>query len=149
MSVTKKSLEEKLRKKAQYHLRWANHNFRILESIRWVAIIFSASTALGAALFAGYPWSKYVLSILAAVPAAILIVDHGMPLKKRYEWHALFRIEVERLIERLKNGAEPSKISEAMLDLDEGKYLTFPYSGEPGQPNAPRGRGGPDKTLVD
>lgn len=94
-----------------------------LSILFWLAIIGS----VGATIMGFTPAPKYVISIMAALPAAVILVQRQSKLGERAVWHNTFANEVEDLRLRLVNeGVPEAQVSQDLRALNKRMHETYP-----------------------
>ena len=122
------TLIAELNKNITHYKKYARSNYRTAYIVTGIAVLASVSTTIAVAAGIGKD-HNVVISILAAVPAVILVVTSTFQFEQKSSWHWRKTRALQALLRQLeyegKNVAEVSEnLSKVEMDLDKD-WVTF------------------------
>ncbi len=117
------TLEVDIGKKANQLRRLASINHGASYILALTAAFASIAASAGAA--AG-DWSEQWLSIIAAIPAAALVLQNTLKLQERSMWQFLKEFRLRDLLYQIEEGKEPGEIREQFLRINRETLVDFP-----------------------
>ena len=120
-----KNLLAEIEDDTDHHCKWEGRDFTWAQVFIWTGIITSiASSILATGVFTVEKW---VTVIVAALPAAVIVIDKTFKFASRASWHALYRASLNGLRRGLTFEGVPEKeISERRSKLEIEMEKLFP-----------------------
>jgi len=94
-----------------------------LSILFWLAILGS----IGATIMGFTPVPKPVISVMAALPTAVVLIQRQSKLGERAVWHITYANELEALrLRLLHEGASETQVSEDLRALNKKMHESYP-----------------------
>lgn len=115
------------------HRRWESSDFVRAQCFLWLGILASIVASLNATGVIPRPhWlaedsAKLFSAIVAAIPAAVIVIDKTFKWSARSSWHALFGIRLRAVLRGMDHrGLDITKASEEVDRIELDMHNTFP-----------------------
>ena len=115
----------KLSSRKNFHARWALRDFLVAQVFVWLAIGGSfVASILSTIKESIHP---AVLATVAAIPAAVILIDRSFSFAKRAKWHYMFEAELERLANAVEfEGKDVAAVAHSFGELRVQMERSFP-----------------------
>lgn len=119
------SLQDDLSAAVKEHARRQARDFAKAQGLLWLGILTSVTASLTAAKAFEMPAS--ISAVIAAIPAAAIIIDKTFKYAARSSWHALYTVQIRVLQRELRDqNKSPEQVSEWLSALDLEMHNLFP-----------------------
>jgi hypothetical protein len=119
------TLQDELALSEKAHMRHQAWDFRKAQILLWLGILASVTASLTAA--GAFDLEAWQSAVIAAIPAAAIIVDKTFKYAARSSWHALYAVKLRGLRRLLRDQKkEAEQVSEWLDALETEMHNLFP-----------------------
>ena len=135
-------LADKIATRRRSDVRWGGFNFCIAQAFLWIAILGSFGAAIAAATNTVSP---IIISVCAAIPGTVIVIDRSFSFARRSSWHHMMRARLDQLENSLRyEGASVESVSKALGDLFMEMEARYPGVSTEGLTNLNHGKSIPN-----